>query len=111
MIDDSDAILDDLLCRWYEWQRAYGHARGFAPRSAVVGEFRVSRQWDDFNGALDEQIEKDLMTQVDFQISELPDEQRWTIQFLARALAWGASPGLAWWALADQLMGKSCEST
>lgn len=25
--------------------------------------------------------------------------------------AWGASPGLAWWALADQLMGKSCEST
>lgn len=22
--------------------------------------------------------------------------------------AWGQSPGLAWWALADQLMGKSC---
>lgn len=22
--------------------------------------------------------------------------------------AWGPSPGLAWWALADKLMGKSC---
>ncbi len=89
MRDDSAPILDDILCRWYAWQRAYTGARGFNARTLVAGDFRVSRQYDDVNGSLDHEIENDTMKTVEFVISEMPDLQRWTIQFLARALALG----------------------
>lgn len=85
-----DAELDDVLSRWHSWQTAYrGGARGYNSRSLVAGDFRVSRQWDDENGALDSDLESDRMKSVDFQVSEMPEPYRTAIYAEARNLSVG----------------------
>ena len=90
MSDDTDAILDDLLSRWHGWRMKYTPARGFNSRALVVGEYVISRQYDDFNGALDDAIEADIMRSLDFQISEMTVVHRAAISANARALHVGA---------------------
>lgn len=91
MTDDSAAILDDILCRWHQWASAGSVARGYASRALVCGEFRVSRQYDDMNGALDDELEHTTMKTVDFQVSEMQDPWRSAIHANARALVVGAA--------------------
>jgi len=88
MRNDSDAILDDILIRWHQWEPGRV-GRGFNDRALVCGEFRVSRQYDDMNGALDLEIEDAIMAQVDFEIEELMHPWRTAIHVLARALTVG----------------------
>ena len=91
MKDDSAAILDDVLSRWHQWASGGSVARGYGSRSMVCGEFRVSRQYDDVNGALDDELEHATMKTVDFQVSEMRDPWRSAIHANARALVVGAA--------------------
>lgn len=85
-----DAELDDILSRWHYWQDQYrGGARGFNSKSVVAGDFRVSRQWDDQNGALDSDLETETMKSVDFHVSEMVEPYRAAIYVQARALCVG----------------------
>jgi len=90
MRNDSDAILDDILIRWHQWQGGAKVGRGFNNRALVCGDFRVSRQHDDLNGALDDDLENTVMRQVDFEVSEMRDPFKAAIYCLARALVVGA---------------------
>lgn len=90
MHNDSDAILDDLLIRWHQWRQGYTPSRGFNDRSLVTGDYQISRQYDDANGALDDAIETTVMRQVEFEISELPPLEHIAICVLARALVVGS---------------------
>ena len=90
MPDESDAIIDDLLCRWAQWCRPVNLGRGFGQQSLVCGQYRPSRQYDDENGALDEAIEHQRMKAVDFQIGEMEQPWRTAIHANARALVVGA---------------------
>lgn len=76
MTNDSDAILDDLLARWAWWLRPVHVGHGHERKSAVCGDYRSSRQYDDANGALDEQAEHTAMKAVNEQVDRLPDEPR-----------------------------------
>lgn len=89
MPDDTDLILDDLLCRWAQWCRPVHVGRGFNRQAVVAGQYRSSRQYDDQNGALDEDIEHQRMVAVDFQIGEMLDPWRTAINANARALVVG----------------------
>lgn len=91
MTDDTAAILDDLLCRWHQWQESKLHTgRGFGTRSLVCGEYRVSRQYDLENGALDAAVDGTTMQAVDFAVTEMRDPWRAALYANARALVTGA---------------------
>jgi hypothetical protein len=63
--------------------------RGYASRSLVCGEFRISRQYDYDNGAWDQDIEDYQMRSVDFQVSEMQDPYRTAIHINAKCLTLG----------------------
>lgn len=81
--------LDDLLSRWHHWQQSSSVGRGYDDHSAVVGQFRTSRQYDDDNGALYEDEEHELMRAVDFAVRELAGEHGAALHQQARALMLG----------------------
>lgn len=86
---ERDADLDDLLCRWHQWARPV-KGRGFNTSALVVGDYQTSRQYDDMNGALDQDLEDFRIRQVDFEVSEMHDPHKAAIFVLARALTVGA---------------------
>lgn len=85
-----DETIDDLLSRWHSWQQRETVGKGYNSRSLVCGDYRVSRQYDDENGALDGAIEDGVMRTIDFQVRQMVDPHRAAIYALARALAVGA---------------------
>ena len=93
MQNESDAILDDLLCRWHQWQESrHRYGRGYPSRDITCGElFRISRQYDDGNGALDESIDHEIMRALDFHVGEMPEPWKAAIYANARALVVGAA--------------------
>lgn len=90
--------LDSLLSRWHHWQGGHKATRGFKSKALVVGDYQVSRQYDDLSGALDDDLENATMRKVEFEVSEMKDPHRAAIYCLARALCIGvavfASPRL-----------------
>lgn len=86
---ETSDLLDDLLCRWHEWSSHASVGRGHASRSLVVGEYRTSRQYDDWNGALDDELENRTCKAVDFAVNGLADLWRVAIHTEARNLAAG----------------------
>lgn len=89
MQNDSDAILDDLLCRWHHWQQEARVGRGFNHTALVAGDYRPSRQYDDENGALDAALEERQMCAIDFAVSQMVNPHQAAIYCLARALVVG----------------------
>lgn len=93
------AALDDLLSRWHHWASSRPACKGFAPKALVCGDYRTSRQYDDTNGALDDDLDASTMRTVDFQVSEMADPWRSAIYALARSLSCGyavwSSPRIA----------------
>lgn len=85
----TDAAVSELLCRWHQWQGTR-MTRGWNKQALVCGNFRISRQYDDANGALDAEVDHVQMKQVDFEVSEIPEPYRSAIYCLARALTVGA---------------------
>jgi hypothetical protein len=92
-----EAAFDEILIRWHQWQSDIV-TKGWAPKSLVCGDFRISRQYDDSNGALDAEIDHQQMKVVDFQVREMVDPYRAAIYVLAKSLTFGitifASPRL-----------------
>ena len=92
---DADATLDDILARYHHWASSSRMGKGYAPRALVCGNYKTSRQYDDQNGALDSDIEGQIMKAVDFQISEMTDPHRSAIYCLARNLWTGRTVWLS----------------
>lgn len=86
---NPQAALDDLLSRWHHWGASRPATKGWAPKALVCGDYRTSRQYDDTNGALDDDLDASTMRTVDFQVSELADPWRSAIYALARSLSCG----------------------
>jgi hypothetical protein len=85
--------LDDLLSRWHHWQTEQGHstARGYASRSQVVGDYIVSRQRDDWNGALYDDEENVAMRAVQANVDNMTEPYRSAAYVLARSLCLGTT--------------------
>jgi hypothetical protein len=89
MHNDSAAILDDLLIRWWNWKAPIQPARGFARESVGLEGYRTSRQYDDQNGALYDDEEAEIMRAVEREVNQLLSEHRIVIYVQARALTLG----------------------
>ena len=88
---ERDATLDDILSRWHHWQRRDKVTDGHSGRASTFGESLTSRQYDDVNGALDDELETQTMRQVDFEVSEINDPWRSALHALARSLYTGTA--------------------
>lgn len=86
---DQAQDLDSLLARYHHWARGYKATRGFKSKALVVGDYLVSRQYDDLSGALDDDLEDFTMRTVDFQVNEMQEPYRTAIHMEARALNLG----------------------
>ncbi len=99
LMTEQAAILDDLLAAWHAYGAAAPMGTGYCTHSLVCGDYRVSRQYDDENGALDGELHKRTMQAVDFAVSQLDPMHRYCIQQEARNLYTGRnvfiSPHLA----------------
>jgi hypothetical protein len=87
---DQRQQLDDLLSRWHHWRSSYQPVRGYESGGNATDGYRSSRQYDDANGALDDAIERQIMAQVEFQVSELCELHQAAIMSNARGLHCGA---------------------
>ena len=87
----TNSDLDGVLQDWHAWESQYTPTRGFATRALVVGEFRISRQYDDSNGALDDDLHNRRMRDVAFEVGELPTDQRYAICDYTKGLSVGGA--------------------
>jgi hypothetical protein len=84
--------LDDVLSLWHHWMsQQFGTSKGYAPKSLVVGDFKISRQHDDTNGQLDADLERRKCRAVQFAADSLEDPYRTAIYVIARAANLGTS--------------------
>ena len=77
-------LLDDLLSRWDHWLHPVRIGRGHNSSAAGCGHYRVSRQYDDENGALDDQIEHRVMLGVQACVERLDVRMQAAIHLDAR---------------------------
>lgn len=91
MRNEADEILDDILSRWHSWARGQGGTAGHARTSAGMESYRPSRQYDDFNGALDGDLEHMRCKQVDFDVRQMPQPHQTAIYVDARNLCTGVA--------------------
>ncbi len=89
MTAEENATLDDLLQRWHRWADAYRPKTGWNTRSAGAGQFRVSRQYDTENGALDSDMEASVMETIEHQVGQMDGAHQTALHCQARALVLG----------------------
>lgn len=85
--------LDDLLSRLHNdlMHRHQTVSRGYASFSPAVGRYLVSRQYDDDNGALYDDEDRDLVDKVEHAILQIPEPGRSALYAQARSLCLGTS--------------------
>ena len=91
MTNDTDAILDDILSRWHNWMRAKPYNGSDRLTDATPGEPENRCGWDSADDILDREIEANIMSAVDFQVSGdgrgqggIPEPYRAAIYCIAR---------------------------
>lgn len=89
--EHESLVLDDILCRWHLWAQSSRLSHGFNRRAVVVGDFKISRQYDDTNGQLDADLDKSEMHAVEFAVTQMVDPYKAAIYAQARALVVGVA--------------------
>lgn len=88
--------LDQLLILWHHWQRAVKVTKGHGKVTMVMGDrYRVSRQYDDVTGVLDDDLDRQRCGRVEYHVQLLPEPYRSAIYILARNLVTGRSVWLS----------------
>lgn len=83
MMNDSDAILDDLLARYHAWAKAFSPV----PVKSADPMFRnvkSGKSWDSTSEVIEDELNGKTMEAVDFHIGEIPDPHRAALYILAR---------------------------
>lgn len=94
MVNDSHAILDDLLSRWHSWARSY-KANQQTPRDPVFRDCKSGRGWDTTDQIIEDEVQSDQMEAIDFQVGQMQDPHRAAIHILARNLSTGRNVWLS----------------
>ena len=85
------AGLDEVLCRWHQWQGKAVLTRGMNRRSLVVGDYQPEGGYRVDDDAVDARTEHETMKVVDFQVREMADPYRTAIHVIARAVTVGVT--------------------
>lgn len=94
MMNDSAAILDDLLSRWHHYTKQYKLTAGIGSQPMFRFTQRP-RGGQTVEALIDDDLEAAQMEAIDFQVSEMADPHRTAIHMLARNLSTGRSVWLS----------------
>lgn len=87
----DDEALNSILSAWHRWASDERVALGFPTTAAGCSQYRASRQHDDCNGALDQDVENIVMAGVEACINSICQPHRNALHINARNLALGLS--------------------
>lgn len=73
MMNDSAAILDDLLSRWFDYTQQYRMTRGYGGQPMFRYTQRP-RGGQTVEALMDDETEQGQMEAIDHHVSELPEE-------------------------------------
>lgn len=90
MMNDSAAILDDLLKKWH------AHCKGYSPipvcgADPMFRNAKAGRGYDTTDEIIEDELQGSTMEAIDFQVDQMKDPHRAAIHELARNLWAGAS--------------------
>lgn len=95
MIDEQtktiEASLDALLIMWHTFASQEGVGWGYPSRAPASHQYRCSRQYDDQNGSLDGDVDKQIAKAVGHQVDKMTEPHRTAIHINARNLKTGVS--------------------
>lgn len=95
MIDEQtktiEASLDALLIMWHTHASMEGVGWGYPSRAPASHQYRCSRQYDDQNGSLDGDVDKQIAKAVGHQVDKMTEPHRTAIHINARNLKVGVS--------------------
>ena len=95
MIDERtqtiEASLDALLIMWHTFASQEGVGWGYPSRAPASHQYRCSRQYDDQNGSLDGDVDKQIAMAVGHQVEKIADPHRTALHINARNLKVGVS--------------------
>jgi hypothetical protein len=89
MQNEIDTLLNDLLTRHHRWAQKYRFGKGYPSSDSACRGARASRQYDDANGALDDDLEDSIMEAFDAALNRIPQPHLTALQFLGRNMATG----------------------
>lgn len=102
MVNDSDAILDDLLSRWHHWSREKPLNGVDRLDDPAFRDVQNRSGWDSADDIVDAQLNAVTMRAIDFHVSGdgrgqggMPDPYRAAIYILARNCYTGAKVWLS----------------
>lgn len=95
MIDERtqtiEASLDALLIMWHTFASQEGVGWGYPSRAPASHQYRCSRQYDDTNGAIDGDVDRNIAQAVGHQVDKIADPHRTALHINARNLKTGVS--------------------
>lgn len=89
MQSEIDTLLNDLLTRHHRWSQKYRFGKGYPSSDSACRGARASRQYDDANGALDDDLEDTIMEAFDCALNRIEQPHLTALQFLGRNMAVG----------------------
>lgn len=78
--------IDHLLGEWHHWSKSKSIGLGYPKTAAGCSQYRASRQYDDSNGAIDQDADTALCQAVDAAIEAMADPWRTALHIEARNL-------------------------
>jgi hypothetical protein len=93
-VDDAvtvDAALDGLLILWHAWASTEHVGQGYPSEAPGCKLYRVSRQYDYDNGAMDGEVDATMGAAVDALVNQMKEPYRTAIHINARNLKTGVS--------------------
>lgn len=91
MRNDQEELVSDLLRRWHIRAVSTPPTTGYYTSNPACKLYRVSRQHDDMNGALDTDQDGQILEAVGYAIDQMEQPYKTAVEFNARNLATGAA--------------------
>lgn len=91
MRNDQEELISDLLRRWHIRAVSTPPLTGYYTSNPACKLYRVSRQYDTDNGALDTDQDGQILEVVGYAIDQLEQPYKTAVEFNARNLATGAA--------------------
>lgn len=85
----QEASLDALLIIWHTWASSESVGQGYPSEAPGTKMYRVSRQYDYENGAIDGEVDSTVASAVDHLVDTLVDPYRTAIRLNAKNLKTG----------------------
>ena len=86
-----DAGLIDMLCLWWRYESQYNPVRGYGSDCPSTRGYQASRQYDDYNSALETDMRGREARDIGFIVHGIAEPYRTALHLLARNRVTGSN--------------------